>query len=99
MQARAGCLQLAILGLATVWRRLLPGHRRSVAIEDVMAMTKARSLLLILLATCEQTLLALDAAANTLDTDMTEDLRRMIERTHGELAALEARPEALRAEF
>lgn len=42
-----------------------------------MALTKARSLLTILLATCEQTLLALDAAANVLDTDMTEDLRRM----------------------
>jgi hypothetical protein len=39
-----------------------------MAVEDVMALTKARSLLVILLATCEQTLLALDAAGNVLDT-------------------------------
>jgi len=49
-----------------------------------MALTKARSLLTILLATCEQTLLALDAAANV---PMTEDLRRMIARTEDELVA------------
>ena len=64
-----------------------------------MGLTKARSLLLILLATCEQTLLALDAAANALDTDMTEDLRLMIERTRGELEAVEAKLTALRADF
>jgi hypothetical protein len=56
-----------------------------MAVEDVMALTKARSLMIILLATCNQTLLALEAVANVLDTSMTEDLRRMIERTEGEL--------------
>jgi len=46
---------------------------------------KARSLLVILLATCEQTLLALDAADNLLDRDMANDLRRMIARTKDEI--------------
>jgi hypothetical protein len=61
-----------------------------------MALTKARSLLVILLATCEQTLLALDAAGNVLDTDMTEDLRQMIARSQGELAAVNEKLAALR---
>lgn len=69
-----------------------------MAIEDVMALTKARSLLVILLATCEQTLLALDAAANALDTDMTENLRRMVDRTRSELDVLNEKLVALRAE-
>ena len=51
---------------------------------------------MILLATCEQTLLALDAAANVLDTRMTEDLRRMIERTQDELAAMDDKLALLR---
>lgn len=61
-----------------------------------MALTKARSLLTILLATCEQTLLALDAAANALDTDMTEDLRRMISRTLSEIETIDESLTALR---
>jgi len=67
-----------------------------MAVEDFMALTKARSLLVILLATCEQTLLALDAAANALDTEMTEDLRRMIARTEGELGVMNEKIAALR---
>ena len=55
---------------------------------DLAAARKARSLLLILLATCHETLLALEAAANTLDTDLTSDLGRMIERTEEELRVL-----------
>ena len=66
-------------------------------IQDVMALTKARSLMLILLATCEQTLLALDAAGNVLDTDMTEDLRRMIARTETELGVMNDKLAALRS--
>jgi hypothetical protein len=62
-----------------------------MAVEDVMALTKARSMLIILLATCNQTLLALEAVANIVDTNMTEDLRQMIERTEGELDALTAK--------
>ena len=54
--------------------------------DTVVALVKAQSMLIILLATCEQTLVALDAAGNILDTDMTEDLRRMIARTKDELA-------------
>lgn len=61
-----------------------------------MALTKARSLLVILLATCEQTLLALDAAGNVLDSGMTEDLRRMIGRTQGELDLVNGKITALR---
>jgi hypothetical protein len=55
---------------------------------DGAALKKARSLLLILLATCQETLLALEAAANTIDTDLTNDLERMIARSQAELNVL-----------
>jgi len=58
-----------------------------VATEETHAIQKARSLLVILLATCEQTLLALDAADNLLDREMANDLRRMIARTRDEIEA------------
>ena len=45
-------------------------------------------MLILLLATCKQTQLALEAAANALDTDLTRDLGSMIERTEAELTAL-----------
>lgn len=64
--------------------------------EDFVALTKARSMLLILLATCRETLTALDAAGNALDTDMTEDLRRMIVRSEKELEGLTQQLEAAR---
>ena len=67
-----------------------------MAVQDVMALTKARSLMLILIATCEQTLLALDAAGNVLDTDMTEDLRQMIARSQQELSVMDGKLVALR---
>jgi hypothetical protein len=66
-------------------------------VEDVAALTKARSLLIILLATCKETLLALEATANALDTDMTADLKAMIERSNAELVQLNAKIEALPA--
>jgi hypothetical protein len=59
--------------------------------ETLESLRNARSLLIILLATCNQTLLALDAVNNVLDTAMTEDLRRLVARSDGELAALTAR--------
>jgi hypothetical protein len=59
--------------------------------QDLAALTQARSLLLLLLATCQQTVLALEAAANDLDTDMTEDLTAMIARSERELIALSAK--------
>jgi hypothetical protein len=62
--------------------------------EDFMALTKARSMLLILLATCRETLTALDAAGNALDSEMTEDLRRMIARSEDELEVLTAKLKA-----
>jgi hypothetical protein len=64
--------------------------------EDFIALTKARSMLLILLATCRETLTALDAAGNALDADMTEDLRRMIDRSEKELEVLTQQLEATR---
>jgi hypothetical protein len=59
--------------------------------QDLAALTQARSLLLLLLATCQQTVLALEAAANDLDTDMTEDLTAMIARSERELIVLSAK--------
>jgi hypothetical protein len=56
--------------------------------ENFVALTRARSLLLILLATCRETLIALEATGNVLDTDMTEDLRRMIARSEKDLEGL-----------
>lgn len=45
-------------------------------------------MLILLLATCNETLLALEAAANVVDTDLTADLKAMIERSEGELKEL-----------
>ena len=45
-------------------------------------------MLILLLAACKQTQVALEAAANALDTELTSELTAMIERTEGELAAL-----------
>jgi hypothetical protein len=55
---------------------------------ELPALKKARSLLMLLLATCRETQLALEAAGNALDTDLTDDLGKMIERTEAELLAL-----------
>ena len=52
-------------------------------------------MLLLLLATCKQTQLALEAAANALDTDLTSDLGGMIERTEAELVALNEKIKSL----
>ena len=65
--------------------------------DDIASLTKARSLLLLLLATCQETLLALEAAANVLDTDLTADLKAMIERSEAELAALNTKIKELPA--
>lgn len=54
-------------------------------------------MLILLLATCTQTQTALEAAANVLDTELTRDLGKMIERTERELAALTEKIEALPA--
>lgn len=48
-------------------------------------------MLILLLAACKQTQTALQAAANALDTDLTNDLSAMIERTERELEALTAK--------
>ena len=51
---------------------------------------------MLLLATCQQTQTALEAAANALDTDLTTDLGAMIKRTEDELAALNEKLNSLR---
>jgi|SwirhisoilCB3_FD_contig_31_12399401_length_554_multi_3_in_0_out_0_2 hypothetical protein len=65
-------------------------------VGDRTSLTQARSMLILLLATCKQSEIALEAAANALDTDLTRDLGAMIERTEGELAKLTDRIQALR---
>lgn len=65
------------------------------AVDDIAGLTKARSLLLLLLATCKETQLALEAVANALDTDLTKDLGDMINRSESELRELSAKIEAL----
>ena len=66
-------------------RRL--AHKTS-EMDDHTRLIQARSMLVILLATCKQTETALSAAANALDTDLTDQLRAMIERTEAELVSL-----------
>jgi hypothetical protein len=65
-------------------------------VDDIAALTKALSLVLLLLATCKETL-ALEAAANVLDTDLTADLKAMVERSEAELMALNKKIQALPA--
>ncbi len=64
---------------------------------DLADLKKARSMLVLLLATCQQTLLALEAAGNVLDFDLTEDLSAMIARTEAELAGLKVKLETASA--
>ena len=54
-------------------------------------------MLLLLLAACKQTEVALEAAGNALDTDLTSDLGLMIARTEAELDALGEKIDALPA--
>ncbi|HZQ90099.1 MAG TPA: hypothetical protein VFA42_08815 [Gaiellaceae bacterium] len=46
---------------------------------------------MILLATAKETLLALEAAANVLDTKLTDDLAVMVARSEAELLVLSAK--------
>ena len=62
---------------------------------DLAALTKARSMLILLLATSQESLLALEAAANVLDTELTKDLATMIARSETELVALNEKIKAL----
>ena len=64
---------------------------------DLVELKRARSMLVLLLATCEQTLLALEAAGNELDTDLTRDLTAMIDRSEAELARLKVEIETASA--
>jgi len=64
---------------------------------ELVELKKARSMLVLLLATCQQTLLALEAASNVLDTDLTADLSAMIARSETELAQLKTKIDAASA--
>jgi hypothetical protein len=64
-------------------------------VADLADLTKARSMLILLLATCKESLLALEAAANVLDTGLTRDLQAMITRSETELVALDEKIKAL----
>lgn len=68
----------------------------AVEAESLAALTKARSLLVILLATCRETLLVLEAAANDLDTRLTRDLALMIDRSQQELEVINETIRALK---
>ena len=50
---------------------------------------------MLLLATSQQTQIALEAAANALDTQLTKDLGSIIERTERELEVLQKKIAAL----
>jgi hypothetical protein len=52
---------------------------------------EARRALIILVATCRQTLDALEAVDNPFDVVLTQDLRTMIARSESDLRALDAR--------
>jgi hypothetical protein len=65
------------------------------AVDERATLTQARSMSILLLATCQQTQLALAAAANELDTDLATLLDAMIERTENELVALTEKIKAL----
>ncbi|HWG55554.1 MAG TPA: hypothetical protein VNT58_03430 [Gaiellaceae bacterium] len=65
--------------------------------DERESLKQARSMLILLLATCKQTQVALEAAANALDIDMTRDLEQMIERTERELEVLTEKLNALSA--
>jgi hypothetical protein len=58
----------------------------AVAVADVANVMKARSMLMILRATCQEALLALPAAE--FDTDLIDDLHKMVDQTSIELATL-----------
>lgn len=64
---------------------------------DLVELRKARSMLVLLLATCQQTLLALEASGNVLDTDLTQELSAMIDRSEAELAHLKVKIDAASA--
>jgi hypothetical protein len=64
-------------------------------VADLADLTKARSMLILLLATCKESLLTLEAAAHVLDTGLTRDLEAMITRSEKELVALNEKIKAV----
>lgn len=68
--------------------------RTQQRLDDLAALVKARSMLILLIAICTQSVVALESAANVLDTGLTGDLTAMIKRSEGELTALTGRIKA-----
>jgi hypothetical protein len=56
--------------------------------QDIVALTKLRSMLTILLATCQQTLLVLEATDYALSSSLDDDLRKLVERLERDLQQL-----------
>jgi flagellar biosynthesis/type III secretory pathway chaperone len=69
--------------------------RKKLVVDDIAGLTKARSMLILLLATSKQTQVALEAVANVLDTELTTDLGDMINRSESELEEVNAKIAAL----
>jgi hypothetical protein len=69
--------------------------RNKLVVDDIAGLTKARSMLILLLATSKQTQVALEAVANVLDTELTTDLGDMINRSESELEEVNAKIAAL----
>jgi hypothetical protein len=69
--------------------------RNKLVVDDLAGLTKARSMLILLLATSKQTQGALEAVANVLDTELTTDLGDMINRSESELEEVNAKIAAL----
>jgi flagellar biosynthesis/type III secretory pathway chaperone len=69
--------------------------RNKLVVDDLAGLTKARSMLILLLATSKQTQVALEAVANVLDTELTTDLGDMINRSESELEEVNAKIAAL----
>ena len=61
-----------------------------------MALTKARSMLILLQATCRQTLHALDATDNALSPGTADELRKMVERAERDLKAVTVKLDSLK---
>jgi hypothetical protein len=86
-------------------RAVLPAFRwairslrkgQSAAVGDVVSLVKARSMLIVLQATCRETLSAFEATGNALDAQFAADLRSIVTRTEDELAALSEQIESER---
>jgi hypothetical protein len=59
-------------------------------VDDVIALSKARSMLIVLVATCEQALTSLEHVAH--DGELDDEIAAVIERSRGQLRSFEMAP-------